>query len=86
MDYQHLRITVEDGVALVTIDRPEVYNATNARLHWELTQVWPDLDRNPAVRVAVVTGPGDRAFSAGGELADIEARGALSAEEGSGSV
>jgi enoyl-CoA hydratase len=80
-DYQHLRIDVADGVALVTIDRPEVYNATNDRLHWELTQIWPDIDRDPAVRVAVITGAGNRAFSAGGDLADIEARGALPAEE-----
>ncbi|MGH2588490.1 MAG: enoyl-CoA hydratase/isomerase family protein, partial [Dehalococcoidia bacterium] len=80
-DYQHLQIEVEDGVALVTINRPEVYNATNDRLHWELTQIWPDIDRDPAVRVAVITGAGDRAFSAGGDLSDIEARAALPAEE-----
>jgi enoyl-CoA hydratase len=80
-EYQHLRIEIDDGVALLTIDRPEVYNATNDRLHWELTQVWPDLDRDPAVRVAVITGAGDRAFSAGGDLNDVQARGELPAEE-----
>jgi enoyl-CoA hydratase len=80
-EYRHLQIAVEDGVALVTIDRPEVYNATNDRLHWELTQIWGDIDRDPAVRVAVVTGAGDRAFSAGGDLNDLEARNALPAAE-----
>src|SRR5215217_2947442 len=80
-EYQHLLIEVTDGVALITNNRPEVYNATNDRLHWELTQVWPDLDRDPAVRVAVITGAGDRAFSAGGDLNDVQARAELPAEE-----
>ena len=80
-EYQHLNIEVTDGVALVTINRPEVFNATNDRLHWELTQIWPDIDRDPRVRVAVVTGAGDRAFSAGGDLSDIEDRDNLPAEE-----
>jgi enoyl-CoA hydratase len=80
-EYQHLRVTVDDGVALVTIDRPEVYNATNDRLHWELTQIWGDIDRDRAARVAVITGAGDKAFSAGGDLAAVEARAALPAEE-----
>ena len=80
-EYQHLTIEIDSGVALITINRPEVYNATNDRLHWELTQIWPDVDREPAVRVAVITGAGDRAFSAGGDINDIAERGALPAEE-----
>lgn len=57
-----------DGVLLVTLNRPEVMNATNARLHWELTQVWRVMDEDPNVKVIVVTGAGNRAFSAGGDL------------------
>ncbi|MFN0093769.1 MAG: enoyl-CoA hydratase/isomerase family protein [Dehalococcoidia bacterium] len=80
-EYQFLRVaTGDDGVALVTIDRPEVLNATNDRLHWELTQIWGDLDRDPAVKVSVVTGAG-RAFSAGGDLDDLIRRAELPAEE-----
>jgi enoyl-CoA hydratase len=56
---------------LVTINRPEVMNATNARLHWELTQVWLTIDADPAARVALVTGAG-RAFSAGGDMSLVE--------------
>src|SRR2546428_691058 len=67
-DYQHLTFERrERGVVLVTINRPEVLNATNDRLHWELTQVWLTLDADETARVAVVTGAG-RAFSAGGDL------------------
>src|SRR2546425_9783138 len=67
-DYQHLVFERRPhGVLLITINRPEVLNATNDRLHWELTQIWLTLDRDPDTRVAVVTGAG-RAFSAGGGL------------------
>src|SRR5204863_4290010 len=73
-DYQHLRFERrERGVVLVTINRPEVLNATNDRLHWELTQVWLTLDADETARVAVVTGAGTRAFSAGGDLEMVEA-------------
>src|SRR5438094_8992809 len=72
-DYQHLTFERrERGVVLVTINRPEVLNATNDRLHWELTQVWLTLDADETARVAVVTGAG-RAFSAGGDLDMVEA-------------
>ena len=80
--YEKLTVAVDDqGVALVTLNRPESLNATDNVMHRELTEIWPDIDRDPAVRVAVVTGAGDRAFSAGGDLDDLEARAALPAEE-----
>ena len=73
-DYQHLTFERrERGVVLVTINRPEVLNATNDRLHWELTQVWLTLDADETARVAVVTGAGTRAFSAGGDREMVEA-------------
>jgi enoyl-CoA hydratase len=61
----------EHGVLLMTIDRPEQKNATDAPLHRALSRVWLDVDDDPDVRVVVVTGAGD-AFSAGGDLAWIE--------------
>jgi enoyl-CoA hydratase len=71
-DYRHLTFDHDaDGVLLVTINRPEVMNATNARLHRELTQVWRTAGADAATRVVLVTGAG-RAFSAGGDLALLE--------------
>jgi len=71
-DYQHLTFDRRpSGVVLITINRPEVMNATNARLHWELTQVWLTIDADTAARVALVTGAG-RAFSAGGDMSLVE--------------
>lgn len=68
-DYHHLLFDHRDkGVLLVTINRPDVMNATNARLHYELTQVWNTIDQDDQTNVVVITGAGDRAFSAGGDL------------------
>ncbi len=69
-NYQHLRVEVKDQIALLTMDRPDVLNATNARLHYELSRIWVDIGDDPEVRVALITGAG-RAFSAGGDLNDL---------------
>ena len=61
-----------DGVLLATLNRPEVMNATNDRMHWELTQLWGVVQADPAVKAVVVTGAGERAFSAGGDLSVVE--------------
>jgi len=68
-DFQFLKFDAKpNGVLLITLNRPEVMNATNARLHWELTQIWGVVNEDAKVRVVVVTGAGERAFSAGGDL------------------
>ena len=68
-DFQFLKFERKpNGVLLITINRPEVFNATNARLHWELTKVWATVTVDAETKVAVITGAGDQAFSAGGDL------------------
>ncbi len=68
-DFQFLKFENKpNGVLLITINRPEVFNATNARLHWELTKVWQVVTDDANTKVAVITGAGDKAFSAGGDL------------------
>src|SRR5579875_2085632 len=71
-DYQQLRFERRDnGVLLVTLDRPEKYNAADEQMHGELTRVWADVSADPETRVAVVTGAG-KAFSAGGDLGMVQ--------------
>ena len=41
--YQHLMVEKQHGIALITMNRPEVYNATNGRLHAELGRIWLDI-------------------------------------------
>ncbi|MGE0218188.1 enoyl-CoA hydratase/isomerase family protein [Mycolicibacterium sp.] len=71
-DYQQLTLTRRDnGVLLITIDRPEKYNAADEQMHTELARIWTDVSADPQTRVAVITGAG-KAFSAGGDLAMVE--------------
>jgi enoyl-CoA hydratase/carnithine racemase len=71
-DYQQLLFERRDGgVLLINLNRPDKYNAADETMHAELARVWQDVSRDPATRVAVVTGAG-KAFSAGGDLAMVE--------------
>jgi enoyl-CoA hydratase/carnithine racemase len=54
-----------DGVAVVTLDRPEVLNAFNTKMQHELQQVWTSLRVNDDVRAVVLTGAGEKAFCTG---------------------
>lgn len=55
-------------VAWVTLDRPEVMNALHPPCHDELDAIWNDFAADPELWVAVLTGAGERAFSAGNDL------------------
>ena len=70
-DYQHIFVEKRDGIAVLTLNRPEVLNAANFRMHNELGRIWLDLAADPEVRVAIITGSGS-AFSAGGDFEMIE--------------
>ena len=70
--YRHLLFERRaNGVLLITMNRPEVYNAADEVMHGELATVWSDISRDDETRVAVVTGAG-KAFSAGGDLAMVK--------------
>ena len=67
-DYEQLRFErPADGVLLITMDRPDKYNAADEQMHGELARVWADVSADRETRVAVITGAG-KAFSAGGDL------------------
>jgi enoyl-CoA hydratase len=60
-----------DGVALLTIDRPEARNALSFALLAELADELERLDRDGRTRVAIITGAGDRAFAAGADIVEL---------------
>ncbi len=55
-------------IAYLTLNRPEVHNALNPEMLVQMSEAWHEVARNDAVRVAIVTGAGDKAFSAGADL------------------
>ncbi|MGD9943975.1 MAG: enoyl-CoA hydratase/isomerase family protein [Burkholderiaceae bacterium] len=65
--YEHLRFVRRDRVLTIVMDRPQVRNAANVRMHAELARVFADARRDAASDVVVLTGAGD-AFSSGGDI------------------
>jgi enoyl-CoA hydratase len=59
-----------DGVLLITMNRPQVYNAADEAMHGQLARIWTDISRDEQTRAVVITGAG-KAFSAGGDLAMV---------------
>lgn len=76
-DPSHL-LSVEDGIAVVTLNRPEALNSINRALRLELLELFPALDMRRDVKVIVITGAGDKAFCTG---ADLKERSTRSTEE-----
>ena len=64
-------IAVPWGVALVTIDRPEVLNALDSETMRQLTEVLDRLDVDPDCHCIVITGAGERAFAAGADIGEL---------------
>jgi enoyl-CoA hydratase len=75
MDYSgYDRLVVKrraGGVLLITMNRPEVFNAADEIMHSQLAAIWTDVARDDEAKVAVITGAG-KAFSAGGDLAMVQ--------------
>lgn len=77
------RVDVTDGIAVVTIDRPKA-NALDAAASFALGEVFVRFEHDPAVRVAVITGAGERFFSAGWDLGAADAGESFDADWGAG--
>ena len=58
----------KDQIAYITINRPDVHNAMDAEVVVRLAQAWEDFASDDSLRVAIITGAGERAFSAGADL------------------
>jgi len=71
----------EDGVATITINRPEALNALNREVILELMRELEDAENDPNVRVVVVTGAGEKAFSAGADVKALAELNPLEARE-----
>jgi enoyl-CoA hydratase/carnithine racemase len=66
--YEAIVVSIEDHVATLTLNRPDAMNAFNQQMTRELVAACAALNDDPEVRVVILTGAGDRAFSAGLDL------------------
>lgn len=71
--YEYLTVEKADGIATVTMNRPELRNAISPEVHKEIEYIWVDLASDSEVVVIVLTGAG-KAFSSGGDVKKMAAR------------
>lgn len=74
MQFNDLLYEKRDGVARITINRPEVRNALRTETFQELTNAFRDAHDDPTIGVLVLTGAGDKAFCAGGDVKSQSSR------------
>ena len=75
MQYERILFDLAGHVATITLNRPERLNATDDQTRTELGRAWAVVRDDPEVRVAIITGAGDRAFSAGQDIKATAASG-----------
>src|SRR5437016_6399771 len=68
MTYEHILLEEEDGVAILTLNRPDKLNAMNRLLSRELHDAVKRAEADNTIGCIVVTGAGEKAFSAGGDI------------------
>jgi len=71
MEYRYLRVEKEGAIAIVFISREENLNALNTELLTELQMIMEELDTDEKISVIILTGSGDRAFVAGGDIGEM---------------
>jgi enoyl-CoA hydratase len=71
--YETITVAVTSGVALLTISRPSVLNALSATVLRELSAALSAIEDDPAVRCAILTGAGEKAFAAGADISELAA-------------
>jgi enoyl-CoA hydratase/carnithine racemase len=74
---QYSKVEIDGRLMIVTINRPEVYNACHPMANEELVAAFDEFHTNPELWVAIVTGAGDKAFCAGNDLkyhAELQAK------------
>lgn len=69
MNFQHILFAIEEGVATLSLNRPEQLNSFNAQMHAEVREALKQVRQNPEVRVLLLSGEG-RGFCAGQDLGD----------------
>jgi enoyl-CoA hydratase len=70
-----------NGVAIVTLNRPEVLNALDVPAKERLAAIWQEISQDEGIRVAVLTGAGSKAFCAGSDIKEINRTGRMASTE-----
>lgn len=81
MPFSHIQFEALDGIAQLTITRPEKRNSLNRQTLVELREALAEAAQNKSIKAVIVTGAGDKAFAAGADIKELAGTDAISAEE-----
>jgi len=81
MAYQNLLVESRDGIAIVTVNRPDKLNALNDRTVDELGAAFAAVAADPAIRGVILTGAGEKAFVAGADIAELSTQSPVDGKE-----
>jgi enoyl-CoA hydratase len=81
MTFENILLEKKSSIAYVTVNRPKVLNALNMATMEELRAAFTDIKNDASVRVAIMTGSGEKAFIAGADIGELAKNDAVSAKE-----
>ena len=81
MSYQNLVVETRDGVAVVTLNRPDKLNALNDRTMEELDAAFTAIGADASIRGVILTGAGEKAFVAGADIAELSTQSPVDGKE-----
>src|ERR1700745_1952786 len=81
MNFENILLEKKNAIAYVTVNRPKVLNALNMATMEELRAAFTDIRNNAAIRVAILTGSGEKAFIAGADISELAKHDAVSGKE-----
>lgn len=80
-EFNTIDLQVEENVAVITINRPKFLNALNTEVLMELSEAVDLVEKDSSIRAVVVTGAGEKAFVAGADISEMQAKNVLEARE-----
>src|SRR5262250_3505658 len=81
MNFDNILYEKKNSIAYVTVNRPKVLNALNMATMEELRSAFTDIKNDAAIRVAILTGSGEKAFIAGADIGELSKHDAVSGKE-----
>jgi len=81
MEFKSIICTKGEGIARITINRPEARNALNTMVRQEIKDAVKDIEEDKEVKVAIITGAGDKAFVSGADIRDLKEMNSVGIEE-----